>query len=357
MDNNNNSKISQNIKIQNNNETILLEYPFYKNLYVLDTNKIKNLVENFIPNIKILSHVKNVNLEKFKENQGSITKNILSLSYHRTTQKYNTNTNMNKNKYVIIEDKWNDNYELNSLTDYFSENMRILCKFGKEPTPQDAWINYTEKIKIISPSLELREHFYSKIKMCNNFRISVALTVLKIFRPQRWLDISCGWGDRLLAAILYDVELYYSVDPNKKLHKCYKEIIKTFVPKSKQNNFIVKKTGFENVIIPTTVEFDLVFSSPPFFDLEKYSTDKNDSLTRWGNDENSWADNFLIPCVIKAGLHLRVGGTMVLYFSASRRVMKRLFDALTINNFIYNGIIYFHEKKFRGMYIWTKNKK
>ena len=138
--------------------------------------------------------------------------------------------------------------------------------------------------------INLREKLFLETRFCNNFRVSIVLTILTVFKVKKYLDISAGWGDRLLASILYKVKLYCGVDPNKDLHKYYKQIINNFATNKK--NFILIEDGFETAILPDT-KFDLVFSSPPFFDLEKYSNYDNDSLTKYKTEQN-WCDNFLM---------------------------------------------------------------
>jgi hypothetical protein len=196
-------------------------------------------------------------------------------------------------QYYIIKSSWDDNLELNSLTDYFSEPCRIQCTFKNRLSPLEYW---NKNRKSILDTLKkkhqqitnhnLREEMYIRNKPCNNFRISVCLEVLKLFKPKKWLDISAGWGDRLLSALLYSqlntqFKLYCGVDPNPCLHPYYQEMIKTFNPVSKKE-YILIKDGFETASLPDT-KFDLVFSSPPFFDLEIYSTSNANSLVKYNS--------------------------------------------------------------------------
>jgi len=240
---------------------------------------------------------------------------------------------------------------LNQLTDLFTETVRVKCRFGNKESP----LNYFQKnkkqlLEKTKDPFELREIIYRETKLCNNFKISVALSVLKLFKPKKWLDISAGWGDRLLAAIFYNVDTYFSVDPNIELHPGYKKIIETFVSKKKRNNFIIMPEGFEKVKIPSN-DFDIVFSSPPFFDLEKYSEFKNNSLSKYKNAE-SWYKNFLLVVLEKAYLHLKVGGHMVLYIGYFKQ-MEEMHIFLK-QRMRYLGIIYFYDTKERGMFLYQK---
>jgi hypothetical protein len=253
--------------------------------------------------------------------------------------------------YLVIYDNWRDTEYINGITDLFSERVRVRCNFKHYPSPLSYWNKNKQTIlKRINKSKihDLREYIYSNTKLCNNFRISVSLAILNIFKPKKWLDISAGWGDRLLSAILYGVEKYVAADPNLDLHPCYDNIIKTFAP-TRQSDFIVHPMGFENAPLHDT-KFDLVFSSPPFFDLEQYSTHPGDSLQY--TTEIAWCLQFLWPSLLKAYRHLKRNGHMVLYISGSPTVMSYLTQLNAIMK--YKGVIYFIDSRPRAMYVWQK---
>jgi 16S rRNA G966 N2-methylase RsmD len=196
----------------------------------------------------------------------------------------------------------------------------------------------------------IRETIFFNTKLCNNFRITVALTILEYFKPKKWLDISAGWGDRLLSAIFYKIKLYVSCDPNLDLHPCYDNIIETFVPESKRKNFKIYKNGFLEAPI-TDKNFDIVFSSPPFFTLEIYS-DFNENSVKQFATEKLWCDNFFVKSLIKAYNLLKKDGYMILYMGGSDYIMNKMH--LLINIMDYKGQIYFYEKFPRGIYVWKK---
>ena len=291
-----------------------LEYPYYNLIYKINKKRIKNIVKDFKPTI--------------------ITTKFLD------AYKYD-------DKYFIIVDKWNDNYELNTLTDYFTERVRVTCRFGKHLSPLEYYQKNKKKFHE-NNIIDLREKLFLETRFCNNFRVSVVLAILKTFKVKKYLDISAGWGDRLLASLLYKVKLYCGVDPNKDLHKYYNQMIDTFA--TNKDNFILIEDGFETAELPKT-KFDLVLSSPPFFDLEKYSNYDNDSLTKYKTEKN-WCDNFLMKSIIKAYNYLEKNGHIILYIHSSPYVDKKL---LELNKLMkYKGMIYFYENKLRGMHVWQK---
>jgi 16S rRNA G966 N2-methylase RsmD len=301
------------------------DYPYYKLFYKFNKKRIKQILLNFKPIIynEIPSEFKHIQINKFNDS------------------------------YFFIKDKWKINEELNRLTDYFTEKYRVKCQFANFLTPFDYWNNNKQKIinSVKNDSLENLNNYLSLskyTKFCNNFRVSVCLAILLHFKPKKWLDISAGWGDRLISAIFYNVDLYCAVDPNKDLHKGYKKIIKKLCKKKNRNKFILIEDGFETATLPDT-KFDLVFSSPPFFDLEKYSKYENDSLVKY-NQEKSWTDNFLMPSIFKAIDHLEINGYMILHIHYSPYVAEQ-FKQIKLK---YLGMIYFYDHNPRGISVWQK---
>ena len=266
--------------------------------------------------------------------------------------------NKYNNKYFIIMENWLRHYELNRLTDVFTEPVRVKCKFKNNISAFDFWnknkLKITNESKVIYGNkniVSLQETIYNHIHLCNNFKISVCLSILKFFNAKKWLDISCGWGDRLISAILYGVEEYYSTDPNLDLHPYYDKIINKLV--GKNNKFIINNQGFE-MLTPLKEHYDIVFSSPPFFDIEIYSKSKDDSYLNY-NNEDEWINNFFIPSLIISSDSLMYNGHIVLYMGGSKKVMDVMHNTLTnILKLKYEGIIYFYSGILRKMYVWKK---
>ena len=311
-----------------------IQYPYYNIYYKFDKKHILQIVKNFKP---VIYNPKNLS---------EIPQNMRKHSF----DKY-------ESTYFIIKDDWKKNEELNNTTDYFSESVRVNCSFGDSLSPLIYWEN--NKVEILENTIKkykdlniynIREYLFEKTRFCNNFRISVGLTVLDHFKAKKWLDISSGWGDRLLCALLYKVDRYVSTDPNKDLHQCYDKIIQTFVPKAQRGKITIHKEGFEDVDLKDEM-FDIVFSSPPFFTLEKYSSYEDNSITHY-KDEKTWCEKFFIKSLIKCYNHLEKDGHMILYMGGSKYVFDQMFK---LNNVMaYKGVIYFYDNKPRAMYVWKK---
>lgn len=313
------------------NKYLDLEYPYYNLYYKIDKKQLLKDVKDYKPTIY------------FDKVPNELHKNKI--------EKY-------ENNYFIIKENYNATANITDITDYFSESIRVKCRFGNSISPLDYWkknkkyiLNILQQTKDINIK-NIRDTIFFNTKLCNNFRITVALTVLNYFKPKKWLDISAGWGDRLMAAILYKIKLYVSVDPNLDLHPCYDNIIKTFVSPAKRKNFIIYKNGFLEAQLPNE-KFDFVFSSPPFFTLEIYSQFEENSLMKH-KSEKEWCDNFFVKSLIKAYNYLEKDGIMILYMGGSHYVMHMMHKLDKIMD--YKGIIYFYEKSPRAMYVWKKIK-
>jgi hypothetical protein len=314
------------------NKYLDLEYPYYNLYYKLDKKQFLKIIKDFNP-IIYFDKLPN-KLNKF------------------TIEKYN-------DKYFVIDYDYDKTYEINNITNYFSESVRVKCKFGNYESPLVYWTK--NKKQILSKTLQqykilniknIQDTIFFSTKLCNNFPLTPAITVIKHFKAKKWLDISAGWGDRLMTAILCKMKLYVSTDPNLELHPCYDKIIETFASPSQRKNFIIYKNGFLEAQLPD-VKFDIVFSSPPFFTLEKYSNYAENSITKF-KTEKEWCDNFFVKSLIKAYNHLKKNGMIILYMGAYGYIGQQMHKLDKIMD--YRGQIYFCENKPRGMFVWIKTK-
>ena len=233
----------------------------------------------------------------------------------------NLKDNSQNNLIFLIEDNSIKNEELNLTTDYFNQSVRINCRFCNKLTPYEYYQKHkTEFDNLIKNSgypaffnkiiqKNKNENYYA----CNLFRISIGLTIMKYFKPKKVLDISAGWGDRLLISILSGVKYYYGADPNQALQPGYQEIIKTFVPKERRKFYRIDPVPFEKANIPKSWgKFNLLLTSPPFFDKEEYFNNENKNVKTW-NSYDDWFYKFLIPSVLKAAEFIIKNGLLILY--------------------------------------------
>ena len=108
------------------------------------------------------------------------------------------------------------------------------------------------------------------ISAINIFRPLMAMEVYTMFKPTCVLDFTCGWGGRLLGACVLDVPQYIGIDSNKHLAKPYHSLT-TFLKEQGAKTDI--QLFFEDALTfdYSTLKYNMVFTSPPYYDLEIYS--------------------------------------------------------------------------------------
>lgn len=336
-------------------------FPWYKNEYTLQPARIRDICERRISKLHEYTQPPKTEFPSYRS------------PFYTFDQ---------TGRYYIIKTAWDDHLELNYLTDFFTEECRMTCRFGSnKESPLEYWKHNRGDIKQVLErrglkvdNYNVREVMYERNRLmyCNNFRINVCLEVLDMFKPANWLDISAGWGDRLLSALLSPwVKVYTGVDPNPCLHPGYKKMLDVFNPKgtgkgtgtdtdtgTPAKKCTLIRDGFETARLPAGIKYDLVFSSPPFFDLEVYSGATGDSITQY-KDSTAWFNGFLMPSIKKGIKYLVPGGYLVLYIAESHGGDKyipnmiRETDKLARNA----GRFYYTDgKKIREFYCWQKSK-
>jgi hypothetical protein len=131
------------------------------------------------------------------------------------------------------------------------------------------------------------------------FRPIIAMQIYCMFKCTSILDMTMGWGGRLVGACALNIKKYTGIDLNKNLEIPYKNMVKLLDPLCDTNielyfgdaiNF-----DYENYY------YDLVLTSPPYYNIEIYGNQK-----RRTNEE--WDNNFYIPLIQKSFNGLVNGG-------------------------------------------------
>ena len=255
-----------------------------------------------------------------------------------------------------------DDYQNSALlSDMFQEKNRMLCKFiSASLSPMDYFNKHIKELatktilnhKKINPYI-LREELYDNIKECSSFNLRNMLYIVRLFGAKSVLDPSSGWGDRLIAALSLKIR-YVGVDPNHLLHPVYKEMIKFF---NKGNSTKVKmiESKIQDAVLPNE-KFDLIFTSPPYYKIEKYSNN-GETIDK---TEDEWFNNFMIPMIDKTHKKLNTNGHLVLVInqmSYEHYIYKMIKYIRTINDYHYLGVISYSNQQLNNpqpMWIWRK---
>jgi hypothetical protein len=255
---------------------------------------------------------------------------------HLILRKYKNLDRFKSHIYLLITEP--SNYYINELTDNYSEECRIRCRVESEQySPFDSYkLFYDEIVNAAGSSNPISinkymEHHGYKSRMCTNYKLTYLLGLMQIFKPRRWLDLSAGWGDRLIAAALGGVQYYCGIDPNDCLHPCYKKIIEDLVPADRRSNFQLINAEAQKLSedFGVTKTFDFIFTSPPFFTFEEYEGERANREIYGSMDK--WLTDFMFKTVDFAWTKLEKGGKYGLYIEdkPEYRFMDRLLEYIS----------------------------
>ena len=167
----------------------------------------------------------------------------------------------------------------------------------------------------------LRECIVLRKYLASQFPPAVAKELYNLFEAKHVFDFSMGWGDRLAGFHASDAETYYGTDPNVAVYKNYKKQDKLYDTKKKT---VFKNSPAEDLDL-SKEKFDMIFTSPPYFNVEQYSTDESQSYKRYGSDIDLWLKDFLFATIDKCWNSLEDKGTMIINISdiyQNKEVMK-----------------------------------
>lgn len=206
-----------------------------------------------------------------------------------------------------------DWWDIDIIVDYFTEYERIRCRKDYNKSLAAEWQDdailcralWTCKGEGEVTCRTLREGMFMVCRELALFRASRAKHLVEIIlnnehrMGKRWLDLSAGWGDRLLAACALEMD-YLGFDPNDRLRFGHTEMISAFGSGDKQR---VIYRPFESPESQLALQndrrrrgwFDICLTSPPFFTIERYEGEGQS--TENYPDFNDWLVNFLFKSI------------------------------------------------------------
>ena len=215
----------------------------------------------------------------------------------------------------------------NKSSNYFQQGNRWSVDGSVAPGPVRTWESEKFMTSLMGAAYSLKLPYIDKKYLrtmislrkyiCSQFKPNVAKIIYDKLDSKNILDFSAGWGDRLAGFFGSESgEYYVGIDPRKENHPIYKEQAefyskhRTMFEVDKKCEFIespaedVDFTQYKN-------KFDTVFTSPPYFNVERYSYDDTQSWVKY-KDITDWNEKFLqktlknLWCSVKSGGYLLV---------------------------------------------------
>lgn len=335
---------------------------YYMNLYNFDTS----------------SYVKNHKFDMSYYNETDTLPlpscNILN-GENKIIQKLMSKNDLPSDICIFLNEKITE--ESTTITDYFNEIPRMQAIYKKDGVaPIELFRQRAIAEKIVEKSIRkfgkdfakpyaVRRAIYGAFSGANLFKPVLAKTIYGLFSKYMdknisVMDCSAGWGDRLIGAMsCKNVIRYLGFDPNLRLKNGYEKAIQAFSGVSTMyRNFEIQNIPFEDSFISET--FDLVFTSPPFFDVEIYNTESETQSTARHSTFDSWLYGWLFPMIQKSWSVLNSNGYLALYINDDENdtiCSPMLNYASTLPNNLWMGVFGVESQtrgKFRSLYVWKK---
>jgi hypothetical protein len=229
----------------------------------------------------------------------------------------------------------------NNVVDYFTFLERLETKGKYDVNFFEFLANmdtFREK-KFIQTMLKYYEDVKNKNNTKHEYKVlkevyNICISAINIMRPlncmeiyarynaKRVLNFCSGWGGSAVAAAALNIDAYYGVEINCDLREPYANMIAYLRTKSATSfdvSFCDAASGFDY----SCIEYDTVFSSPPYYFIEKYPHN-----VAYGS-KKEMDEKFYKPVFKQTFAHLKPGGHYIINICKEvyENVLKNLFGA------------------------------
>jgi len=290
-----------------------------------------------------------------------ISKQIKNISYTKIEKEMTLLIDFGKNNTNIstlsrigndIVDYFTFTQRLNTIGKYninFYEFIINIDEFRKKKYIQNM-LHYYETVK----NKNKKKNYYTVLKEIYNISISsiniirplVYMEIYKKYSPKSILDFCAGWGGGAVAASALQIDSYIGIEINTNLQKPYEGLIDFLNKYSKTNINMIFKNALD--IDYSTLYYDFVFTSPPYYFIQKY--ENNTEYT----SKKEMNELFYIPLFTKTYQGLQPGGIYAI------NVCKEVVETVLINLFGKPIDVYSYKKSKRQnnydelIYVWKK---
>jgi len=248
------------------------------------------------------------------------------------------------NKYTAIERLNTTGKTKSNFYDVW-KNRNILSKNA----PIKRIIDYYHKLNPSYPEekiwFRISNLYFSAISI---FKPLIAMNVYCKFKPTCILDFTMGWGGRLVGACALNIPKYIGIDYNKRLKEPYKRLT-TFLKKNSNTKIDLHFKDALSIDY-SKMNYDLVLTSPPYYNIETYGGNTEKSKEKWDSE-------FYIPLFERTFKHLKRNGHYCLnipaevYENVALKVLGKPLTKIPLpkskrfSNENYHEFIYVWEKK------------
>lgn len=151
---------------------------------------------------------------------------------------------------------------------------------------------------------------FEGVQVPSNFPPATAKEIYEYFLPNSGVvwDMSCGWGGRLLAALSTPaVQLYQGTEPST---KTVNGLLSMLLDLSNKTGVNIAGQGSESPLPPDFIDCDLCFTSPPYYNTEKYAREETQSFIKYPTRQD-WMEKFMRETLLNCNRILKPSGYLV----------------------------------------------
>jgi SAM-dependent methyltransferase len=234
-----------------------------------------------------------------------------------------------------------------------------------------AWMLWPDRYGANEATLRRMLKTFPGAASVSNFRPTAARNIVGSLSNdgEAVLDFSAGYGGRLLGALSL-ARHYIGIDPCTEQVAGLRKALTCLGHISRIRGTAQILHGCAEDLLPTmpSRSFDLIFSSPPYYDWERYSHEPTQSFQRYRTYEE-WLERFMRPTIEESYRLLRRKGRLALNLSGrlrrpspdeAHRISTRAGFRLEYSSTIrFARIPYMHPRsagpnKVEDLLIWTK---
>lgn len=210
---------------------------------------------------------------------------------------------------------YNGGVMLNHIYNYYFFELMCDCRVSHSKWSIAEFMQSNDLIRFAVDKIEKNKGLYQQSRMVNinkflslggkgsvtklsNFPYRPAIDILEKYNVNdNYYDFSCGWGVRLLASLSKNIN-YFGTDPNAKLVKELYNLANTYRDVTNTKTLVdIRNLGSEVYIPEWAGKMGMAFSSPPYFDLEIYSTNDQTGQSTENRNYEQWLDEYSKPTI------------------------------------------------------------
>jgi 16S rRNA G966 N2-methylase RsmD len=301
------------------------------------------LVTAHLDKKNIAKQIKNISMEQVEREMNELIK--IGDNAHMESSRARTGNNVVD--YFTFQQRLETKGKYNVNFYEFIENLDEFKQKKFIQTMLSYYVNVKNKNNTKNEYVVLKEVYNICISAINIIRPIVYMEIYTKYKPTSVLDFCAGWGGAAVACSALNIPHYIGIEINTSLREPYKGLIDYLNTKSIGKINMI----FEDALTVdySKLYYDLVFTSPPYYFIQKYANNAEYANKRQMNE------HFYKPIFTKVYAGLQPGGHFII------NVCSEVYLRVLIELFGNAHEMYPYKKSQRQnkysemVYVWRKN--